>query len=71
MSMLLSALLYVDFYHLRLVWGVAGAPPWTLAAPDLAVDTWAWVQTGVNRRSMFRQRDHGNDCPSPPSKSEK
>ena len=23
--------------------GLAGAPPWAVSAPDLAVGTWAWV----------------------------
>ena len=32
-----------------LVWGLEGAPPWAVSAPDLDVGAWAWVHTRVNR----------------------
>ena len=48
MSMLLSALLYVDFLSLLISVGLAGTPPWAVSAPDFALGSWAWVQTKGN-----------------------
>ena len=39
------------FLSLPISVGIAGAPPWAVSAPDLAVGMWAWVQTRENRRS--------------------
>ena len=49
-ALLLSAW-YVDLLSLSISVGIAGAPPWAISAPDLAVGTWAWAQTKGNRRS--------------------
>ena len=49
-GVMLSAL-YVDFVSLRISVGIAGAPPWGVSAPDLAVGTWACAQTRGIRRS--------------------
>ena len=50
MSML-SALLCVDFLSLLISVRLAGTLPWAVLATDLAVGTWAWVQTKGSRRS--------------------
>ena len=39
------------FLTLSISVGIAGSPPWGVWAPDLAVGTWAWVQTRRIRRS--------------------
>ena len=39
--------------------GIAGAPPWGVSAPDLAMGTWAWVQTrGIRRSPAARAHAH-------------
>ena len=37
--LLLLSALYVDFLSLPISVGIAGAPPWAVSAPDLAVGT--------------------------------
>ena len=49
--LLLSALYVCRFLSLPISVGIAGAPPWVVSAPGLAVGTWVWVQTRGNRRS--------------------
>ena len=36
--------------------GITGAPPWAFSAPDLAVGTWAWVQTTRWNRCSHAER---------------